>query len=472
MSLQLELGRATQPRLAGAPANAMKGHGKGHGKGPKAMVNRAQRLDQAARRARAWAENQRRAHEQGTEVETPAVVRHKAERRAQQRERAAARRRGEWQEEHWQEERWQEDGHWQEEDEGDRRHAGEASDQQQSSDERSRSARGVSPALSLRSAAHVHRMTDARPAHARPAFRPARDLLARPGRRGLELRNIRYDEETGLPYPAGMANREATPDPSEVTPASEHEHEPSEVTPASDHEHEHEPSEVTPAESSDFEVQVIPSGNRRARWSDQPSDDRRDASDDRCDEEAPDDRRRIRQDRIVQDYLDNFEIFFYSCDKDSYEYCTTHNEALYGQTIYYDVREFKDPDADQSVRRHDGRNRRIQSGLVGAHRYKFMLMVRNVVRDVREALLAGKKGVAVAFWCNHGKHRSVACAEVMAGCVLNKFVNVTIEHISCAFYDMHCRCPECSRILPDKDILRSAWGTFEKDWWVVDLRRR
>ena len=438
MRLQLELGRATQPRLAGAPANtdAMKGHGKGEGRGSKYYLNRAQRLDQAARRQRDWAREQRRAEETGTEVETPWIVARKAERRRRQRERQAARqaaaaaRRGERQQEEEEEVPWQ---------------GGEPQEQQQSSDERSRSARGRSPALSLRSAAHVHRTTDAR-----AAFRPAREPLV--------LHNMQ---------PRGF--RPSPPSPSEVTPAEEHA--PSEVTPAS----EHDPSEVTPAESSsDLEVQVITSDNRRARWSEEPSDDRRDASDDRCDDKeeeeeerqrAPDDRRKDR------DYLEYFEIYFYSVDAASWSYCTSHDSRHFGEPHYYDVRDFRDPNADQATRRHDGRNRRIQDGLVGAHRYKFMLLVRAVCRDVRAAIQARRRGIAVAFWCNHGKHRSVAAAELMAGVFTLTFAKVTIEHISLDYYDNKCKCNECTRLLPQQDISEAAWRTFDEKWRVVDLNR-
>jgi hypothetical protein len=424
---------------------------KGHGTGARTHQNRAQRLDQAARRQREWAREVRRAQERGTEVETPALVARKAERRRRQRERQAARRAAEARGGERQQE--EEEQLWQEEE--------EPREQQQSSDERSRSARGRSPACSLRSAAHVHRTTDAT-----VAWRPAPEPL--------HLTHVVFPRgwdadgcwHTGLPVPRGMlADRcGRSPSPSEVSPASEHD--PSEVSPAS----EHDPSEVTPASSSDLEVQVITSDNRRARWSDQPPDGRRDASDDRCDDEeeegqeAPDDRRDVR------DYLDNFEIYFYSVDKDSWSYCTSHDES-YGEAVYYDVRDFRDPNADQNVRRHDGRNRHIQEGLVGAHRYKFMLLVRAVVRDVQAAIRARKRGVAVAFWCNHGKHRSVAAAELMAGVMTSKFVNVTIEHVSLDYYGSRCKCNECSRLLPQQDVLEAAWRSFDDRWWVVDLSR-
>ena len=110
-------------------------------------------------------------------------------------------------------------------------------------------------------------------------------------------------------------------------------------------------------------------------------------------------------------------------------------------------------------------------GHVGAHRYKFMLLVRSVCKDIRAAILVRRRGIAVALWCNHGKHRSVAAAELMAGVITLKFANVTVEHISLDYYNRRCRCRECERLLPEHDVLCVAFHTFEDNWWVVDLNR-
>ena len=399
--------------------------------GPKYHDNRAQRLDQAARRQREWAAAERRARETGEEIVTPALAARKAERRRRQRAKAAAR-------------------------------AAAAAEQQQQQlqssssgcDDRSRSdRRGSRSPLSLRSVSASRReplvlvgpptrdadgpWPDARPA---PPWDP-------------DAPNVvdGWDYRMG-PRPLPHF---PTPSPSEVTPE--------EAPSRSDH-----VSVVTPLSSeSDLEVEVITSDNRRARWSEEPSDDRRDASDDRCDDEeenegqeAPDDRR--------EGYLRTFEIYVYSTDKDvRWPYCKSHDVRHFGRSHYFEVRQFRDPDADRELRAHDGRNPRIQQGLVGLHKYNFHVLAKQVAATVRDAIKRRRRGVALAFWCNHGKHRSVATAELMAAVFATKFHNVVIEHVALDYWRNRCRCQACSRKLPPQALQEAAAEAFDADWHVV-----
>ena len=50
----------------------------------------------------------------------------------------------------------------------------------------------------------------------------------------------------------------------------------------------------------------------------------------------------------------------------------------------------------------------------------------------------------LVFWCNHGKHRSVAVAELMARLFDWWGIEVTIAHLESR---CHCGCPKCKQLL-------------------------
>jgi hypothetical protein len=146
-------------------------------------------------------------------------------------------------------------------------------------------------------------------------------------------------------------------------------------------------------------------------------------------------------------------------DKDvCWWYTESHDVRHLGEAHYFEVRHFRGPHADRELRTHDGRNTRIQDGLVGVHRYKFHVLAKRVTAIVRDAVKSRRRGVAFAFRRNRGKHRSVATAELMAAVFATKFWNVVIEHVALDRWGNRCRCEACSRLLPPQDLLEAASG--------------
>ena len=45
------------------------------------------------------------------------------------------------------------------------------------------------------------------------------------------------------------------------------------------------------------------------------------------------------------------------------------------------------------------------------------------------------------------------------------------QTISLDYYDNKCKCYDCSRLMPQQDVLEAAMRTFEDNWRVVDFNR-
>ena len=67
-------------------------------------------------------------------------------------------------------------------------------------------------------------------------------------------------------------------------------------------------------------------------------------------------------------------------------------------------------------------------------------------RHVRTGMATHTGGAfTVAFWCNRGKHRSVASAELFAQIFLAMGLDVSVRHVSIVNHGHGCRCIECGK---------------------------
>ena len=122
--------------------------------------------------------------------------------------------------------------------------------------------------------------------------------------------------------------------------------------------------------------------------------------------------------------------------------------------IRVDCRQFKDPRSD-----HDGRNADIQRSIAQKPDFPEFL------RYVKKRLWSARgMNVRLCFWCNHGKHRSVACAELLYGLLNNVEADfpLDIEHLSLFGHNRrHRDCRFCECGLTDDETLRllcRIWG--------------
>lgn len=131
----------------------------------------------------------------------------------------------------------------------------------------------------------------------------------------------------------------------------------------------------------------------------------------------------------------------YSHDKSCcYEYVRGPNLAR------FDVREFRD-----SPSNHDGRHYGIQESLL-CKEYKFLMLCSRVKAHMRRH--RGDR-CSLAFYCNRGKHRSVAVAEIMFSLV-SSLADCEIEHVSLDYHKHGCNCGACSRQMVTRTVHERA----------------
>mgnify|MGYP007096121299 CR=1 FL=1 len=125
--------------------------------------------------------------------------------------------------------------------------------------------------------------------------------------------------------------------------------------------------------------------------------------------------------------------------------------------IRVDCRQFKDPRSD-----HDGRNAEIQRSIAQKPEFPEFL------RYVKKQLWSNRgKNVKLCFWCNHGKHRSVACAEMLFGLLghLQASCDIEVDHISLFGHNRtHRNCRVCEYGTADEEtrrLLIRIWGEDE-----------
>ena len=103
----------------------------------------------------------------------------------------------------------------------------------------------------------------------------------------------------------------------------------------------------------------------------------------------------------------------------------------------------------------DGRSRYVQDRLL-SKTTNFQILcrqVKQVLRDHEHARLV------LNFWCNAGKHRSVACTEVFAGIFRRVLgLDVSVEHRSLLKHNRACGCKECNS---ESQVRQVAIDLFE-----------
>ena len=89
---------------------------------------------------------------------------------------------------------------------------------------------------------------------------------------------------------------------------------------------------------------------------------------------------------------------------------------------------------------HDGRNLEVQRRVAALPGFQ------EIAQDVKKLLeQCSETTITMSFCCNHGKHRSVACAEIF-GVVLRQFgIEVEVRHVCLQRHFRWCLCEECER---------------------------
>ena len=113
----------------------------------------------------------------------------------------------------------------------------------------------------------------------------------------------------------------------------------------------------------------------------------------------------------------------------------------------YDVRLFHDPNSHHSLRMHDGRHYGIQQGIMKNHPDAFKSLVAAVLDEIRLCVDEGEDKLAFCFFCNRGRHRSVATAELLCSLLRAEgFTRTRTEHLDLG--NRPCQVPRC----------RDCWG--------------
>merc|ERR1712037_504754 len=80
----------------------------------------------------------------------------------------------------------------------------------------------------------------------------------------------------------------------------------------------------------------------------------------------------------------------------------------------WDMRLFRDPDSDWSIKHHDGHHHHIIQRLM-AHRHfkEWLREVSQCLGTIDDVTHEYPRGLRIALWCHRGRHRSVAGAVVL-----------------------------------------------------------
>jgi hypothetical protein len=177
-----------------------------------------------------------------------------------------------------------------------------------------------------------------------------------------------------------------------------------------------------------------------------------------------------------QDSIYNWpkSITVYSHDRHSECCWNKYREMDNEPCLRLDCRPLFDPRAKTH---HDGRHQDVQAGLL-QHKKNAPDCFLNMCKAVRVHLrVHAGRHCSIAFWCNHGKHRSVGCAELFYAILSNEAwaraaaplngCQTFIEHISLDHHrHEHKHCADCCDKNPyDNPNLKAArkmWELSEK----------
>ena len=132
-------------------------------------------------------------------------------------------------------------------------------------------------------------------------------------------------------------------------------------------------------------------------------------------------------------------------------------------SVWIDVRGFRDPKSRTS---HDGRHPDV---VIPFSRHEnFPLLVVEVKNIVQEKLKTGADIISICFWCDHGKHRSVAAATIF-GHVLSSKLNAVRSRIRHLTQEMRCSrhwrtCKECWLELDSQPALLDVVAYCSQLW--------
>ena len=125
--------------------------------------------------------------------------------------------------------------------------------------------------------------------------------------------------------------------------------------------------------------------------------------------------------------------------------------------------DFYDPNAGD-LKTHDGRNKRIAERLVNreAEFHNLVFKVKNFLKKNN----ADK--YEISFWCNRGRHRSVACAMLFARILAREYHVDRVTHKSLVRHRYRqCSCWQCNKEeFPEALIERAegVWQQAERVW--------
>jgi hypothetical protein len=96
---------------------------------------------------------------------------------------------------------------------------------------------------------------------------------------------------------------------------------------------------------------------------------------------------------------------------------------------------------DETRTNCDGRSANIQYTILRWRLTNFEMLIG----WVKQFLRRHRRGAAtICFYCNRGKHRSVACACLFAQIFSMLDVPCTVEHRSLEHHEQACNCPTCN----------------------------
>ena len=134
----------------------------------------------------------------------------------------------------------------------------------------------------------------------------------------------------------------------------------------------------------------------------------------------------------------------------------------YNKVYMYDLRSFHDPHSSKELCKHVGFHPEIIKQFVDSNSPDFGQWLMPVRDEVLNALLNDKHAPVIVFYCNSGRHRSVAASEIVKYCLEQDNsirLHINVWHFAQQFWHRSTcegRCRVCRDNIVTPELRRAA----------------
>ena len=132
----------------------------------------------------------------------------------------------------------------------------------------------------------------------------------------------------------------------------------------------------------------------------------------------------------------------------------------YNKVYMYDLRSFHDPHSSKELCKHVGFHPEIIRQLVDSESPDFKQWLKRIRDELWDALLNDEHRPVFVFYCNGGRHRSVAAEEIVKYCLEeDNRMHINVWHFAQQFWHRSTcegRCRVCRDNIVTPELRRAA----------------